>query len=202
VVTDAKGAVRVPLLGDGIADVLEGKQLGTWVARDVPFEGTPRFFAEIKSSCRPTVQPVSATVALIMGCYQADADRPVIAVTTSGLELWQDHWGSRYVWGWFDYAQNGSRFAYESVVASHPISAFDALDPEDISQQLAGVYDTESGKLVLVRDATPVLTAGQNIALSADGRRFAVLRHGAIEIYDLPPVSTPPIPVNKHDRKK
>lgn len=202
IVTDARGAVHVPLLGDGIADVLEGKQLGTWVARDVPFEGKPHFFAEIKSNCRPTIQPVSATIALVMGCYQTAEDRPVIAVTTDGRELWRDHWASRYVWGWFDFAENGSRFAYESVEVTHPISSFDALDPEDISQQLAGIYDTESGKLVFVRDATPVLTAGQNVALSPDGRRFAILRHGAIEIYDLPPVSSPPKPAKNQDRKK
>lgn len=202
IMTDAKGAVHVPLLGDGIADVLEGKQLGTWLVREVPFTGSPHFFAEIKSNCRPTVQPVSATVVLVMGCYQTDSDRPVIAVTTGGQELWRDHWGSRYVWGWFDFAQNGSRFAYESVEVTHPISSFDALDPEDISQQLAGVYDTTSGKLVLVRDATPVLTAGQNIALSPEGRRFAILRHGAIEIYDLPLVSSPPAPAKNGEGKK
>ncbi len=201
VLTDAKGAVHVPLLGDGIADVLEGKQLGTWVVRDVRFEGPPHFFAEIKSNCRPTVQPVSASIALVMGCYQTGEDRPVIAVTTDGRELWRDRWGSRYVWGWFDFAENGSRFAYESIAVTHPISSFDALDAEDISQQLVGVYDTESGKLVMVRDATPVLTAGQNVALSPDGQRFAVLRHGAIEIYDLPPVSSPP-ETRKQDRKK
>jgi hypothetical protein len=192
VITDAKGPVHVPLLGDGIADVLEGKQLGSWVARDVPFQGTPHALATIKSNCRPTVQPVSASVALLVGCYQIDSDRPVIAVSTDGQELWRQQWGSRYVWGWFDFAQNGSRFAYESVEVTHPISSFDALDPEDIAQQLVGLYDTESGKLVLVRDATPVLTAGQNVALSPDGTRFAVLRHGGVEIYDLPPVSSPP----------
>jgi hypothetical protein len=37
-----------------------------------------------------------------------------------------------------------------------------------------------------------VLTAGQNVSLSPDGQRFAVLRNGAIEIYDLPPVSARP----------
>ena len=190
-VTDVKGPVHIPLFADGIGDVLEGKQLGTWVARDVPFQGEPRILATIKSTCRPTVQPVSPRVALIVGCYQIDEDRPVIAVNTDGRELWRQQWGSRYVWGWFDFAQNGSRFAYESIEVSHPISSFDALDPEDISRQMVGVYDTESGKLVFVRDATPVLTAAQNIALSPDGRRFAVLRQGAIEIYDLPPVGAP-----------
>jgi hypothetical protein len=38
---------------------------------------------------------------------------------------------------------------------------------------------------------SPILTAGQNVALSPDGTRFAVLRNGAIEIYDLPPVAAP-----------
>ena len=74
---------------------------------------------------------------------------------------------------------------------SRPISTFDALYPEDITGQMVGVYDTESGKLVLVKDVSPVLTAGQNVALSPDGTRFAVLRNGAIEIYDLPPVEAP-----------
>ena len=74
---------------------------------------------------------------------------------------------------------------------NRPISTFDALYPEDVQAQMAGVYDTESGKLVLVRDASPVLTAGQNVALSPDGKRFAVLRNGVVEVYDLPPVSAP-----------
>lgn len=189
---EASRSVRMPLFGDGIADVLEGKEESSWAVRTVPLQGSPKIIAEVKSNCRPTVQPVSSSVALILGCYQADQDRPVVAVTTSGRELWRESWQSKYVWGWFNYAQNGSRFAYESLEVARPIGVFDSIDAEDISQQLVGVYDTESGKLVVVKDATPVLTAGQNVALSPDGKRFAVLRHGAIEIYDLPPVSAPP----------
>jgi hypothetical protein len=34
--------------------------------------------------------------------------------------------------------------------------------------------------------ASPILTAGQNFALSEDGERLAVLREGAIEIYKVP----------------
>jgi hypothetical protein len=193
-IRDAEEAVRVPMLGDGIADVLEGRQQGSWAVRDVPFTGEPNILAEVKSNCQPTVQPVSASVLLVLGCYQPDADRPVFAISAAGGELWQERWETRYVWGWFTSAENGSRFAYESVQVDRPISVFDALDSEDITQQLVGVYDTESGGLVLVKDATPVLTAGQNVALSPDGKRFAVLRHGAIEIYDLPPVMAPPPP--------
>jgi hypothetical protein len=195
VIREADGAVNVPIMGDGILDILEGGQLGAYAVRDVPFDGKPRILAEVKSNCHPSVQPVSARVALVVGCYQDTDDRPVDAISLDGRELWRERWENKYVWGWFTYAENGSRFAYESVEVSHPISAFDALDEDDIAAQLAGVYDTESGKLVLVRDTSPILTAGQNVALSPDGTRFAVLRNGAIEIYDLPPVSAAPAAV-------
>lgn len=186
---DARNAILMPLTDDGILDTLEGTKPASWVMRVVPFHGEPRTLAEMKSSCRPAAQPVSNSVVLMMGCYADGSDRAVVAVSLDGRELWQSRWQNKYVWGWFDYAENGSRFAYESVEVTRPISSFDALYPEDVTAQLAGVYDTETGKLVLVKDASPVLTAGQNVALSPDGKRFAILRDGAVEVYDLPPVT-------------
>jgi hypothetical protein len=191
VIREADSAVSVPLVGDGILDVLEGGQMGTYAVRDMSFAGGARVLAQVKSNCQPSVQPVSARVALVVGCYLDEDDRPIDAISIDGRELWRDRWENKYIWGWFTFAENGSRFAYESVQVTHPVSAFDALDDTDIAAQLVGVYDTESGKLVLVRDTSPILTAGQNVALSPDGMRFAVLRNGAIEIYDLPPVSPP-----------
>ena len=179
----------LPLIEGGLLNVLEGKFAGYWALQDQPFHGESKLVAEVKSSCRPAAQPVSAQVALLVGCYGEGDDRPVTAVAMDGQRLWQDRWANRYVWGWFDYAENGSRFAYESVEVTRPISSFDALYPEDVTDQMVGVYDTETGKLVLVRDVSPVLTAGQNVALSPDGTRFAILRGGAVEVYDLPPVS-------------
>jgi len=192
--TAAKVPILLPLTGDGMLDLLEGHAQGSWVMRDVPFHGDPKVVADVRSSCQPSARPLSATVVLMVGCDGDGNDRQVIAVSTSGEgELWRDRWQNRFVWGWFDSAANGSRFVYESLEVNRPISTFDALYPEDVQAQLAGVYDTESGKLVLVREASPVLTAGQNAALSPDGKRFAILRNGAIEVYDLPPV-TPPAP--------
>ncbi|HVT98475.1 MAG TPA: hypothetical protein VHE33_13310 [Acidobacteriaceae bacterium] len=191
--SSAKVPTLLPLVGDGLLDLLEGRAQKSWVMRDVPFEGEPRTVAEVKSSCQPSARPLSATVVLTVGCYGEGADdRQVIAVSTKGDgELWRDRWQNKFVWGWFDSAANGSRFIYESIQVNRSISTFDSLYPEDIQAQMVGVYDTETGKLVLVRDASPVLTAGQNAALSPDGKRFAILRNGAIEVYDLPPVSKP-----------
>lgn len=194
VTSEANHPVEIPLVGDGILDLLEGKQTGMWAMRDVLFHGDPRIVAEVKSSCQPTIQAVSADAALVMGCNeQVDADRPVYAIATDGDLLWQQRWEAKYVWGSLAYAENGSRFAYESVQVDRPISVIDQLDPEDATAQLVGVYDTRTGKMVLLRDLSPILTAGQNVALSPDGSRFAVLRKGAIEIYDLPPVSEKPL---------
>jgi hypothetical protein len=192
VLRDTDSPVSVPVMGDGILDVLDGGQVGSWAIRDVTFSGPPRILADVKSNCQPSIQPVSARVALVVGCYLGEDDRPIDAISLDGRELWNERWENKYIWGWFTFAQNGSRFAYESVEVTHPVSAFDALDETDIAAQFAGVYDTDSGKLVLVRDVSPILTAGQNVALSPDGMRFAVLRNGAIELYDLPPVSSPP----------
>ena len=188
---EGQSASLLPLMGDGLLDLLEGRAMGLWAMRDTPFQGDPRIVAWIKSACQPSARPLSASVVLMIGCYGDGDNREVIAVSTDQGELWRDRWQNRFVWGWFDSAENGSRFLYESISVSRPISTFDALYPEDITGQMVGVYDTESGKLVLVRDASPVLTAGQNAALSPDGTRFAVLRNGAIEVYDLPPVEPP-----------
>ena len=192
--TRAKVPTLLPLMGDGLLDLLEGRGQKSWVMRDVPFEGAPRTVAEVKSNCQPSARPLSGSVVLMVGCNGDSAadDRQVIAVSTKGDgELWRDRWQNRFVWGWFESAANGSRFVYESIEVNRSISMFDSLYPEDIQAQMAGVYDTETGKLVLVRDASPVLTAGQNVALSPDGKRFAIVRNGAVEVYDLPPVSVP-----------
>jgi hypothetical protein len=54
------------------------------------------------------------------------------------------------------------------------------------------VFDSATGALLMSTNASPVLTAGQNFALSEDGERLAVLREGAIEIYKVPaPEQTP-----------
>jgi hypothetical protein len=67
----------------------------------------------------------------------------------------------------------------------------DPVDESTIVNEMVGVFDTETGQLRLVKNATPIMSAGQNYALSPDGLRFAILRAGAIEIYDLPPITTP-----------
>ena len=67
------------------------------------------------------------------------------------------------------------------------IDLVDSLNDEDVREQVVQVFDSATGALLMATTASPVLTAGQNFALSEDGEHLAVLREGAIEIYKVPP---------------
>jgi len=189
--SETRHPVDVPLVENGYLNLLEGKDPGKWVMqREVLRGGDPQVIAEVKSSCMPTLMTLSHSVALAVGCPpKGGNDHVVSAISLKGDVLWQDRWKPRYIWPTFDYAEDGSRFAYGSLQINRDIGSMDFFGQEDVVAQMVGVFDTESGKLELTKDASPVLSAGHNYALSSDGRRFAILREGAIEIYDLPPVA-------------
>lgn len=196
--SEARTSVALPLVENGYLSVLEGKDPSRWVIRREALHGDPQTLTELKSSCAPELITVSKEVTLALGCPpKGGSDHMVSAISLSGQVLWQDRWKQRYVWPTFSYAQEGSRFAFGSLEINRDISFMDVFGQDDVVAQMVGVFDTKTGKLAMVKDASPVLSAGHNYALSSDGRRFAVLRDGAIEVYDLPavaaePVSTPP----------
>jgi hypothetical protein len=191
--SEARHPVDLALVEDSFLNLLESKDPGRWVIQREIFHGDPKIIGEFKSSCMPTIMTVSDSVALAIGCPpKGGSDHIVNAISLRGDLLWQDRWKERYIWPTFDYAEDGSRFAYGSLEVNRDIGFMDSLDQSDVVAQMIGVFDTQSGKLELVKNATPVLSAGHNYALSSDGRRFAILREGAIEVYDLPPVPAAP----------
>jgi hypothetical protein len=183
-------AVNIPIIGDGRLQSIPANE-NKWLIRYLPFRGEARTLTEISSFCHPTEETVSSNVTLIMTCPKSGNDHQVFAVDLDGKMLWQQRWESRYIWPTFQLSQDGSRFAYSSLQVNHPIGTMDPIDETNIVNQMVGVFDTHTGQLRLVKNATPILSAGQNYALSADGLRFAILRGGSIEVYDLPPASTP-----------
>lgn len=192
--SETRHPVDVPMVENGYLNLLEGKDPGKWVMqREVLRGGDPQVIAEVKSSCMPTLVTLSDSVALALGCPpKGGNDHLVSAISLKGDVLWQDRWKQRYIWPTFDYSEDGSRFAYGSLQTNRDIGSMDFFGQEDVVAQMVGVFNTQSGKLELTKDASPVLSAGHNYALSSDGRRFAILREGAIEIYDLPPVAAVP----------
>lgn len=192
--SEIRTSVDLPLVENGFLNLLEGKDPTKWVIQREVFHSDPQTVTEFSSSCAPTLITVSNAVALAVGCPpKGGSDHMVSAISLSGQVLWQDRWKQRYIWPTFDYAEDGSRFAFGSLEINHDVGFMDAFGQDDVVAQMVGVFDTRTGKLQLAKDASPVLSAGHNYALSRDGRRFAILREGAIEIYDLPPVAVDPI---------
>ncbi len=192
--SEARHAVDLPLLHDSFLEVFEGDRPDRWVIRNKPFTGKPSIVTEIKSACDPTVTTLSDDVALAEACLAGSSDHVVTAYSLKGNVLWQDRWLPRYIWPTFEFAENGSRFAYGSLQINHSVGSLDPFGEDDVMAQMVGVFDTDTGKLNLVKTASPVLSSGHNYALSDDGTRFAILREGAIEVYDLPPVTSAPAP--------
>ncbi|HYK37896.1 hypothetical protein [Alloacidobacterium sp.] len=184
-------AVEIPMVGEGRIEAIPGNQ-NRWLIRYLPFHGDARTITQVESACHPTEETMSSNVTLVMTCPRSGDDHQVFAVTLDGRTLWQQRWESRYIWPTFQLTQDGSRFAYSSLQVNHPVGIMDPIDETNIANQMVGVFDTQTGQLRLVKNATPILSAGQNYALSPDGLRFAVLRQGAIEVYDLPPGSSAP----------
>ncbi|MGH9587206.1 MAG: hypothetical protein ACRD3F_09665 [Acidobacteriaceae bacterium] len=180
----------VPLLKDGLLDYDEGKKPNDWVISRDMLDKTKAVVGTVRSTCAPRLVTLSDDVALSQNCPgRGGSGTPVTALSLKGKVLWSGLWDSKYIWGQFESSEDGSRFAYESLEMNRPMGSMEAFGESDVVAQPVGVFDTRTGNLVFVKDASPILSAGQNFALSADGRRFAILRNGAIEVYDLPPVA-------------
>ena len=184
----------VPLLENGLLDVDEGKKPKEWVIVKKLLGNKRATVATVKSACAPRLVMLSADVVLSQGCpvHGGNGDEVRAISLDNGAVLWGDYWQAKYIWPHFKLAEDGSRFAYESLEMNRDIGTMDYFGQDDLLGQPVGVFNTKTGDMVLVKDASPVLSAGQNFALSADGRRFAILRNGAIEVYDLPPVVLAP----------
>jgi hypothetical protein len=178
----------LPVVSDGYIEVLPGKK-NQWMIRYSPFHGDGRELSMVPSTCDPSVTLLSSDVALFFTCDEENQSHPVYAYSLEGKKVWNQVWETRYIWPTFSTAENGTRFAFSSLALSHPVSTFDPIGDADVTAQVVGVFDTSSGQLRLVRNATPVTSAGQNYAMSPSGNRFAVLRNGELEVYDLPPAA-------------
>lgn len=184
-------AVDIPMMAEGHLQAIPSKE-NKWLIRYAPFHGEERTLIEVQSYCHPTEETISSDVTLVVTCPRSGDDHQIYAINLEGKTLWQQRWASRYIWPTFQLTQDGSRFAYSSLQVNHSVGIMDPIDETNIVNQMVGVFDTQTGQLRLVKNASPILSAGQNYALSPDGLRFAILRQGAIEIYDLPPTSQAP----------
>jgi len=178
--------IHVPATVNGYVGVTRDKSEDQFSVTFYPFEGKSVVLGKVASTCTPRENFVNARALLIESCGPKSPDTYLDAWTTDGKKLWSGLRDGHFVWPTFAYAATGKRFAVGLLHISHTINLADSLNDEDVREQVVQVYDVATGALLLTTTASPVLSAGENFALSADGERLAVLHQGAIEIYKVP----------------
>jgi hypothetical protein len=147
--------------------------------------------AQTESICEPTEKVLNPESVLVLSCPRGHNDRFVAAYSLKHEKLWDGRWQSNFTWPAFRVAQDGGAVAISWLAVNHPVSAREPLNDEEVQNQVVSVLDSRTGSLRLALLVKPIVSAGGNFALSADGNKLAVLNQGAVEVYDLPPPAPP-----------
>lgn len=181
----------IPLMKDGYLYALRGKGNHWLLGFQNLQAGEKSQIGEIESTCTPMIHPLNEQALMVVTCPSTEGkDHIAVGVSFEGKHLWEHRWSGRRIWPSFAVSQDGSHFAYETMVMNREIGVLAAADAESVIGQLVEVFDSATGRLELVAPANPILDSGQNFAFTADGRRLAVLHNNAIEIFDLPAADT------------
>jgi hypothetical protein len=183
--------VTVPITSTGYIGVAEGKGQDEFVVSFIPFDGQPLVLGKVASTCTPHESFLNPKALLIESCGPKSPDIFLDAWTIDGKKLWTGRREGHLVWPTFAPSEAGGRFAVGLLRATHFVDLADSLNDEDVREQVVQVFDSATGSLLLATNASPILTSGENFALSEDGAHLAVLREGAIEIYKVPSPASP-----------
>jgi hypothetical protein len=181
--------IHVPITSNGYVGVgkdKSDKNQDQFLVRFIPFEGESLVLGRVASTCTPHEEFLSPVALMIESCGPKSTDLYLDAWTTEGKKLWSGQREGHLVWPTFAYSRTSGRFAVSLLRVNHFIDLVDSLNDEDVREQVVQVFDSATGALLMTTTASPILSAGQNFALSEDGERLAVLREGAIEIYKVP----------------
>jgi hypothetical protein len=193
----ADAAGDVPTSAEGFFMQKQRKE-NVWELNFRPYEkaaaadsdGVP--VAEIESTCDPTEKVLNSDSVLVLSCPPGHNDRYVAAYSLNQQKLWDGKWQANFTWPAFRVSQNGASVAISWLAVSRPVSAREPIDDDEVQNQVLSVLDSHSGSLRFALPLKPIVSAGGNFALSADGNRLAVLNRGAVEVYDLPAPAPPP----------
>jgi hypothetical protein len=173
-----------------------------WRVRFHPYEKSEPtggdIVTQVDSACAPSEKVLNERSILVLSCPRGHDDRFVAAYSLDRQKLWDGRWQSNFTWPVFRVAQSGTSVAISWLAVNHPVSAMASINDDEVQNQVLSVLDSRTGALRLAILLKPIVSAGGNFALSADGNRLAVLNHGSIEVYDLP---VPPPPATERAAK-
>lgn len=139
---------------------------------------------KLHSDCHPSASFPRQDVVLIASCK---AGRPWnTAINLDGKILWQQA-ATTGALAYYSTSNDGTRLAVQSVGTD--AATEDVLPTDDDFQRgTVQVFDVDTGARVFSTVLEPLYAANHTAALSPNGLRLSILRKGALEIYDLPPL--------------
>jgi hypothetical protein len=183
-VSRSRSVVHLPINGEGYVANLEGADQ-QWQLNLSYFLGGSRMLGSVESTCPPIVDFLTQRELLAAVC-NAEGGQTLVAMTTEGRRLWQSAATGQDAWPLLVPSPNGARLARETLAVRHAANAYAPFSQDDIEGQLVRIVNAADGTVALTAQASPVLDAGGNVAISPSGRRVAVLNAGALQIFDLP----------------
>jgi len=183
----------------GYADVI--RRGDVWLVRFGPSAIRRNNLARVRSRTTPDVLYPTENTLLVGRCAVSSCPYGVSAFTLTGHRLWRQRWPNLRSYPEIARSEDNRRFGVSTVRVEpdaapvpqpedeqdNPLQPF--IAQRDVFRQEIQVFDTASGNSVLSISVTPAVTTGQNFSLSSDGRRLALLRASALELFDLPPMS-------------
>jgi VWFA-related protein len=183
----------------GYADVIRKGDI--WLLQFGPAVNKRRNLARVRSQTVPAVLYPTENTLLVGRCASSGCNYGVTAFTLTGRRLWRQHWPGLRSYPEVARSEDDSRFSVSTLrVGPAPASPSNTENSDDdpfqtqfsqhdVLRQEIQVFETASGNSVLSVSISPAVVTGQNVSLSPDGRRLALLRGSALELFDLPSVS-------------
>jgi hypothetical protein len=187
--TRSTGFDELPINSEGSLEVVHEKY-DQWSLKMTALGGS-KVFGHTESTCLPSSAFLSDREILIAGCDSVRVPK-LTAVSAIGRSIWEAEAPLLYIPPLLIPSLDGSRFVRETIVLKRKPSS-ETLWVKAVKGQVARVFDSASGKIVLEMQISPVLDGGGNVAISPSGRRVAVLNAGSIQVFDLPPPPLVPL---------
>ena len=181
----------------GYADVIRKGDI--WLLRFGPTATKRHNLARVRSHTVPVVLYPTENTLLIGRCAKSGCSYGVTAFTLTGHRLWRQHWPGLRSYPEISRSEDSSRFVVSTLRVDTTNANQGPLDDDDpfkiqfaqhdVLRQDIQVFETASGNSVFEVSISPAVVTGQNVSLSPDGRRLALLRGPALQLFDLRPVS-------------
>ncbi len=184
----AHGLILLPVDGTGLLTELDQGR-SHWAFDFHHHDGRVDELSPFDSTCHPLPFMVSRSEFIAFGCHGGQDHRLIGGFNLRGEEMWEQSFLESFTRPELAAAPAAGRFALGRMVTGVPVDGTSPISQEQVTAENVSVYQTESGRVLLSMNLTPVLLAGQNFALSPNGQQLAVVNNGAIEIYPLPGIT-------------